>query len=53
MRTRDDIDMSPQAVALRLDSVRALYKLTSYLSKFKPIEPALAQGAKPHNLDRG
>ena len=43
MKTRDEIDMSPRAVAARLDGVRALYRLTLYLGKFKAGEAAVAR----------
>jgi hypothetical protein len=40
MTKRDrEIDMSPEAVARRLDEVRALYRLMRYLGRFKAIEP--------------
>ena len=31
-----EIDMSPRAIALRLDEMRALYDLMRYLSQFRP-----------------
>jgi hypothetical protein len=38
-QTKDDeIDMSPRAVALRLDEVRDLFRLTQYLMRFRPVE---------------
>jgi len=43
--TRDEIDMSPSAVAARLDDVRALYRLMLYLGRFKVVEPAEEQDA--------
>lgn len=33
----EPIDMSPRAVARRLDEVRELTKLTDYLSRFRPV----------------
>ena len=33
-----EIDMSPEAVWRRLESVRALYKLMLYLKQYKPVE---------------
>jgi len=39
MTRNANVDMSPTAVAARLDEVRALYRLTSYLSRFRP-DPA-------------
>lgn len=54
MMTRDEIDMSPRAIAARLDDVRALYRLMLYLGKFKVVEPAGAQGAeRPGHRSRG
>ena len=32
----DHLDMSPRAVAARLDTMRALYDLMKYLGKFRP-----------------
>ena len=46
MMTQDEIDMSPRAVAARLDDVRALYRLVLYLGRFKAVEPAGAQSAE-------
>jgi hypothetical protein len=43
---QDEIDMSPQAIAARLDDVRALYRLMLYLGRFKAVEPAAAQSAE-------
>lgn len=43
MMTRNEIDMSPRAVAARLDDVRALYRLMLYLGRFKAVETAAAQ----------
>jgi hypothetical protein len=40
MMTQDEIDMSPRAVAARLDEVRALYRLMLYLAKFTAVETA-------------
>ncbi len=37
-KNADHVDMSPTAVAARLDEVRALYRLTSYLARFRPVE---------------
>ena len=37
--------MSPRAVAVRLDTVRALYRLALYLGTFKAVE-AVAQDAE-------
>ena len=39
MTTREPIDMSPAAVAARLEQVRALYKLMVYLRQFKVTQP--------------
>ena len=47
MKTKDDtIDMSPQAIARRLDEVRALYLLTMSLGRCRIIGPAEAQPPK-------
>lgn len=46
MMTQNEIDMSPGAVAARLDDVRALYRLVLYLGKFKAVEAAGAQDAE-------
>lgn len=35
---REPIDMSPRAVARRLDEVRDLFRLTEYLAKFRPVK---------------
>ncbi len=35
----EPIDMSPPALALRLEQMRALYKLMVHLGGAKPIEP--------------
>ena len=35
---REPIDMSPRAIALRLDEVRDLFRLTEYLAKFRPVD---------------
>jgi len=56
MMTLDEIDMSPQAVAARLDDVRALYRLMLYLGRFKAVETAVAlrqAGDVHHAADRG
>jgi hypothetical protein len=37
---QDEIDMSPRAVAARLDGVRALYRLMLYLGRFKASDAA-------------
>lgn len=38
-RTKDEpVDMSPRAVARRLDEVRDLFRLTEYLAGFRPVE---------------
>jgi hypothetical protein len=37
-KTREPVDMSPRAVARRLDEVRELFRLTEYLSKFRPVK---------------
>jgi hypothetical protein len=37
-KKREPIDMSPRAVALRLDDVRDLYRLTQYLARFRPVD---------------
>ena len=36
----EHVDMSPRAVAERLDTMRALYDLMKYLMKFRPVETA-------------
>jgi hypothetical protein len=46
MRPPREIDMSPRAIAARLDSVRALYRLALYLGAFKAVEAAAAPGAE-------
>jgi hypothetical protein len=46
MMTQDEIDMSPRAVAARLDDVRALCRLVLYLGRFKAVESATAQDAE-------
>lgn len=51
--TQDEIDMSPRAVAARLDVVRALYGLTLYSEKFKPVEAAAAAAECPGQRSRG
>lgn len=43
---REPIDMSPRAVARRLDEVRDLFRLTEYLVKFRPVQTA-AERAEP------
>jgi hypothetical protein len=55
MKTQAEIDMTPQAVAARLDDVRALYRLMLYLARFKPIETAAAHdvGAEPSSRESG
>jgi hypothetical protein len=54
MMTQDEIDMSPRAVAARLEDVRALYRLMLYLGKFKAVETAQAQDAeRPGQRSRG
>jgi len=54
MMTQDEIDMSPQAVAARLDDVRALYRLMLYLGRFKAVETTVAQSAElPSQRSRG
>jgi hypothetical protein len=45
MTTRDEIDMSPRAVAARLDQVRALYRLVLYLGRFKAVDTTVARDA--------
>jgi len=35
----EPVDMSPRAVARRLDEVRDLWRLTQYLVRFRPVEP--------------
>jgi hypothetical protein len=37
MKNGEQVDMSPSAIAARLDEVRALYRLTSYLVRFRPV----------------
>ena len=46
MMTQDELDMSPQAVAARLDDVRALYRLMRYLGRFKASETPASQSAE-------
>lgn len=46
MMTQDEIDMSPRAVASRLDGVRALYRLALYLSRFKISQAAPAKSRR-------
>jgi hypothetical protein len=41
--SEDIIDMSPRALQLRLDELRALYKLMQYLRRAKPIGPVSAE----------
>jgi hypothetical protein len=54
MMTQNEIDMSPGAVAARLEDVRALYRLVLYLGRFKALEAAQAQGAeRPGQRSRG
>jgi hypothetical protein len=36
----NQVDMSPRAVAQRLDELRALCDLTSYLGRFRPLAEA-------------
>jgi len=38
--TAETIDMSPAALAGRLEQVRALYKLMVYLGRARPVESA-------------
>jgi hypothetical protein len=45
MKTQDEIDMSPRAIAARLDNVRALYRLALYLGKFKAVDADTARDA--------
>lgn len=42
----EQVDMSPRAVAARLDTMRALYDLMKYLVQFRPVEAA-AEPAPP------
>ena len=35
---RDDVDMSPEAVARRLAEVRDLYRLAQYLGTFRKLD---------------
>jgi len=39
--------MSPRAVALRLEEVRDLFRLTEYLSKFRPVVEQPEAARKP------
>jgi hypothetical protein len=39
MKTTPEIDMSPKAIELRLDEVRALYRLTTSLARARIIGP--------------
>lgn len=41
----EPIDMSPPALALRLEQMRALYKLMVHLGGAKPIEPLRSSGS--------
>jgi hypothetical protein len=43
---RDPVDMSPRAIALRLDEVRDLCRLTEYLVKFRPLVEAAENDRK-------
>ena len=47
MMIQDEIDMSPRAVAARLDDVRALYRLMLYLGRFTAVEAAVPQSTEP------
>ena len=38
-KTPEPVDMSPPAVARRLDEVRALCRLVRYLGRFRPDAP--------------
>jgi hypothetical protein len=42
----DQVDMSPRAIARRLDEMRALYDLMRYLGKFRPLVEAAEQARK-------
>lgn len=46
-KKREPIDMSPRAVALRLEDVRDLYRLTQYLAKFRPVDDPSADSTDP------
>jgi hypothetical protein len=39
----EPVDMSPRAIARRLDEMRALYDLMRYLAKFQPLVEAAEQ----------
>lgn len=53
MTKDDDIDMSPRAIAQRLDEMRALFDLAVYLAQFKPLVDAAekARASKGTNSD--
>jgi hypothetical protein len=42
----ESVDMSPRAIARRLDEMRALYDLMRYLGTFKPLVEAAEQARK-------
>ena len=42
----DPLDLSPRAVARRLDEMRALSDLMTYLAKFRPLVEAAEREAK-------
>jgi len=42
----EPVDMSPRAVALRLEEVRGLFRLTEYLAKFRAALEAAEQARK-------
>jgi hypothetical protein len=42
----EHVDMSPAAIAARLDKMRALFELMKYLSRFRPVDGA-DPGGKP------
>jgi hypothetical protein len=42
----EPVDMSPAAIAARLDKMRALFELMKYLSRFRPVDGA-DPGGKP------
>jgi hypothetical protein len=39
MKIKPEIDMSPKAIELRLDDVRALYRLTTSLARARIVGP--------------
>jgi hypothetical protein len=48
-----EVDMSPEAVASRLDDVRALYRLMVYLGQARPLPPESEASNDSSSQDRG